>query len=50
MRVTVTDDNDEIVYAYSTDPNDQQLNPGKDEKPEIIEALEDALNALQLGA
>jgi len=47
LRVTVTDEDDDIVYSYSTNPKDQKLCPGDDEKPEIIEALEDALALLR---
>jgi hypothetical protein len=47
MRVDVTNDSDEVLMSYSTDPNDEGTAPGADVRAEIIEALEDALAFLR---
>ena len=47
LRITVTDDADQTLLNYSTDPNENALAPGADEKADVIEALEDALAFLR---
>ena len=51
MLITVTavtdDGGEEIVYSYDTDKNSQCLLPGADEKPQIIEAVREALAFLE---